>query len=173
MSNDLFIWLVFDPWTSLMKTYEKTRLTNGLKLLISKHGFIGSREFRGLNLMVHGHIHRFWRTVAECLCGRIALILATLACFLFRLDLPMSTCLYLMVIVLVSVRSGYLSAAIISVIAAGCLDYFFLPPVFSLELSRPAEYVALATFLTTSLELKQAADGPDRFGQSAAPKAMA
>jgi PAS domain S-box-containing protein len=103
------------------------------------------------NLMIHGHIHRFWRTAAECLAGIIAVILVTFVCFQLRLDLPMLTCLYMMVIVLVSARSSFLSAAIISVIAAGCLDYFFLPPIFSLELNHPVDYVALVAFLTTAM----------------------
>jgi signal transduction histidine kinase len=103
------------------------------------------------NLVIHGQIHRFRRTAAECLVGVIAVTLATLVCFRLRLDPPMPTCLYMMVIVLVSARSSFFPAAIISIIAAGCMDYFFLPPIFSLELSHPSEYVALVAFLTTSM----------------------
>src|SRR5580693_3109228 len=106
------------------------------------------------NPVRHGGVHRFWRTAAECLVGVIAVILATLACFQFRLNMPMPTSLYMMVIVLVSTRSSLLSAAIISVIAAGCLDYFFLPPLFSFELRHPTDYVALAAFLTTSMVIR-------------------
>src|SRR5580658_4408059 len=103
------------------------------------------------NLTLHGQIRGFGRTAAECLAGTFGVILVTFLCLEFRLDLPMPTCLYMMVIVLASARSNFLSAAIISVVAAGCLDYFFLPPVFSFELRRPADYVALVAFLMTSM----------------------
>ncbi len=96
-------------------------------------------------------MHSFWRPAAACLAGAIAVILVTVACFQLRLDLPMPTCLYMMVIVLVSARSNLLSAGIVSVIAAACLDYFFLPPIFSFELHNPTGYVALVAFLTTSM----------------------
>jgi PAS domain S-box-containing protein len=102
-------------------------------------------------LVRHGQIHRFWRTAGECLAGAAAVILVTIFCFKLRLDLPMPTCLYMMVIVLVSARTSLLSAAIISVVATGCMDYYFLPPLFSFELHRPTDYVALVAFLTTSI----------------------
>ena len=101
--------------------------------------------------MPHDQSHRFWHTVAECVCGSIALALVTFVCFKFQLHLPMPTCLYLIVIVLISTRSGFLSSFIISVIAAGLLDYWFLPPIFNFRLSRPVEYAALAAFLITSM----------------------
>ena len=84
-----------------------------------------------------------------------ALALATVVCFQFRLNLPAPTCLYLIVIVVTSIRSHFLSSAIVSIVAAFCLDYYFLPPIFSLELRRPEDYVALTAFLTTSTVITQ------------------
>jgi signal transduction histidine kinase len=100
--------------------------------------------------MLRTQSHRFWRAVAACLCGAAAVAVATYVCFLFRLDLPMPTCLYMLVIVLMSARSSFVPSVLVSIMAASCLDYFFLPPVFSFELRKPHDYVALVVFLTTS-----------------------
>jgi two-component system sensor kinase FixL len=40
--------------------------------------------------------------------------------------------------------------AVVSLLAVGCLDYLFTPPVFSLQVSDPFDSIALALFLTTS-----------------------
>jgi PAS domain S-box-containing protein len=88
--------------------------------------------------------------VASCLAGSVAIALVTYVCGRFQLNLPTPTCLYLLVIVVVSVLGGFLSSAIVSVLAVGCLDYYFVAPAFSFRLGGPANYVALISFLTTS-----------------------
>jgi PAS domain S-box-containing protein len=109
------------------------------------------QRYPKMSFMPHNQSHRFWRTVAECVCGSIAIALVTFVCFRFQLNLPMPTCLYLIVIVLISTRSSFISTSIISVIATGGLDYFFLPPILSFELNKPTDYVTLAAFLVTSM----------------------
>jgi PAS domain S-box-containing protein len=104
-----------------------------------------------LNRVADAQKYKIWRQIAECLSGSIAIAVATFVCFRLRLDFSMPICLYFLVIVLVSARSTFLSSIIVSIIAVGCLDYFFLIPTFSLELSKPADYVAFAAFFTTSL----------------------
>jgi PAS domain S-box-containing protein len=49
----------------------------------------------------------------------------------------------------VSVRGGLLPSTIVSIIAAVCLDYYFVLPAFSFDIA-PIDYVPLITFLTTS-----------------------
>jgi signal transduction histidine kinase len=63
----------------------------------------------------------------------------------------MPTCLYMLVIVLMSARSSFIPSAIVSIIAVVCMDFFFMSPVFSFALGRPVDYVGLAVFLTTSI----------------------
>src|SRR6266850_1869474 len=60
--------------------------------------------------------YRFWRAVAQYLSGSIALVLVTFVCFRLGLNLVTTACLYLIVIVLLSLRgSDPLDAAIITV----------------------------------------------------------
>jgi PAS domain S-box-containing protein len=93
---------------------------------------------------------KIWRPVIQCLAAIIAVGLVTFVCVRFQLNLPTPACLYMLVIVLVSIRGRFLSSFIVSVIAVGCLDYYFVPPVFSFTPGSPANIVALFVFLTTS-----------------------
>ena len=80
--------------------------------------------------------------------GAVALV--TFVCFQLHLSLMEPTFLYLIVIVLLSLRSTFFSAALVSFIAVGCLDYYFLPPIFSFTLADPVDIVTIIAFLTTS-----------------------
>jgi two-component system, LuxR family, sensor kinase FixL len=100
--------------------------------------------------MNYNQTSRFWRAVAQCLCGSIALALLTFVCFRLHLTLATTVCLYLIIIVLVSLGGSFLSSAVVSLIAIGCLAYYFLPPIFSFQVSDPFDVVAMIVFLTTS-----------------------
>ncbi len=65
-------------------------------------------------------LHR-WRAVVQCLFGGMAIALLTFACFRLRLNLATTVCLYLIVIVLLSLQGSFLSSAVVSLIAVGCL----------------------------------------------------
>jgi K+-sensing histidine kinase KdpD len=96
-------------------------------------------------------MHKFWRSAAQCLFGGIGLAVVTLICFRFQLNLATVVLLYLIVVVLFSLKGGFVPSAVISVIAVGCLAYFFAPPIFSFRVDDPLNVVAILVFLTTSL----------------------
>lgn len=58
--------------------------------------------------------------------------------------------LYLIVIVFVSLRSGFVSSVAVSLIAAFCLNYFLLPLFQALKVRNPLGIVATAAFLITA-----------------------
>jgi two-component system, NarL family, sensor kinase len=58
--------------------------------------------------------------------------------------------LYLIVIVFVSRRAGFVTSGAVSLIAAFCLNFFILPLVPSLEVKNPLDIVATVTFLITA-----------------------
>ncbi len=88
--------------------------------------------------------------IAQCLLGGAAVVMITFACFRLGLGLPTPTFLYLIVVVLLSLRGSFVSSAIVSFLAVGCLDYFFVTPRFSLGIRDPIDVVAIGSFLTTS-----------------------
>jgi len=68
--------------------------------------------------------------------------------FSFNVDAPVYL---LLVVVLQSLTGDFLSAAAVAVLAAGCLDYFFVQPLFTFKIVRPSDALALATFLIAAL----------------------
>src|SRR5437899_8142378 len=103
-----------------------------------------------MSLMPHNANHRFWRAVAHYLSGGIALALITFVSLRLGLNLVMSACLYLIVIVLLSLRGSFLLSTVSSLVGVGCLAYYFAPPDFSFRVSDPLDAAIIIVFLTTS-----------------------
>jgi C4-dicarboxylate-specific signal transduction histidine kinase len=95
--------------------------------------------------------NRFWRSAAQFFVVSVALTILTFACFRFRANLATTTLLYLIVVVLLSVADAFLASVFVSIVAVLLLDYFFVPPIFSLELNDPLYIVVLVAFLGTAL----------------------
>ena len=57
---------------------------------------------------------------------------------------------YLIVIVLLSLLDSFISSAIFSVVAIGCLDFFFARPIFSFRVDDAQDVLTLIAFLLTS-----------------------
>jgi C4-dicarboxylate-specific signal transduction histidine kinase len=102
------------------------------------------------SLMLHNQNYRLWRVVAQFLAGSVAIALLTFVCFRLRLNLATTAFLYLIIIVLVSLQGRFLLSAVFSLIAAGCLSYYFAPPIFSFRDADPLDTVAIAAFFVTS-----------------------
>ena len=94
--------------------------------------------------------NRFWRSAAQCLLGSIAVALLTFVCFRLGVRAGIAALLYLAVVVLLSGTDAFIPSVIVSIIAVLCLDYFFIPPIYSLELNNPLDLVALVAFLGTA-----------------------
>src|SRR6202041_109937 len=82
-------------------------------------------------------------------CFLIALI--TFVCYRLQLNLTVTGFIYLIAIVLQSLMGNFISSRVVCVVAGLCLDFFFPPPRFSLEVTSPLDILALISFLTTGL----------------------
>src|SRR5262247_1311577 len=107
-------------------------------------------QMRIFTQMNHNRACRFWRSAAQCLLGAIVLALLTYVCFRLRVNSTTVALLYLIVIVLVSLTSGFIPAAFVSIVAYICLDTFFTAPLFRPSMREPLDVVAPVAFLTTS-----------------------
>lgn len=94
---------------------------------------------------------KFWRSAAPFLYGVIGLAPVTLVCFQFHVGLATAALLYLMIVVLVSLKGSFVSSALFSVLAIGCLDYFFTIPLFTLGMNDIPSYISINVFLIVSL----------------------
>jgi two-component system sensor histidine kinase KdpD len=61
---------------------------------------------------------------------------------------------YLVFVVLTAMYGGFWQATVVSVAAAACLNYFFVPPIFSF-VNSPENWVALGAFEFTALVISQ------------------
>jgi hypothetical protein len=56
--------------------------------------------------MRHNQIDKRWRAVAHCLTGSLALALVTFVCFRLQANLATAVCLYLVIIVILSLQGS-------------------------------------------------------------------
>jgi two-component system sensor histidine kinase KdpD len=96
---------------------------------------------------------RVRRTIAHSTCGGLLLGALTFAGYHSHLNLAISGFLCLIVLVLLSFFVSLTSATILSVAAVAWLDFFFAPPLLSLQVSDPLNMLALAAFLSSSLAI--------------------
>jgi len=91
------------------------------------------------------------RFLAHALAGSALVLLA--AYFGVRLHVNFSTIgfLDLLVVVFVAMLSGFWEATVTSLAALTCLNYFFIPPVFTFYVADPQNWVALITFESAAL----------------------
>ena len=83
--------------------------------------------------------------------GIFAVAALTAACYRLHIDFPTAIPLYLLVVVVQSLSGSFFWSAIVSALAVGCLDFFFVEPLFTFRIATPLNAVALVAFLMTSL----------------------
>jgi len=96
-------------------------------------------------------IHRFWRSGIRAVPGTLLVGLVTFICYGLGLNLTATGFLYLIVVVLQSLLGDFVSSAVVSIIADLCLNFFFVPPIFSFRVSDSSDIWALIAFLITGL----------------------
>jgi PAS domain S-box-containing protein len=92
-----------------------------------------------------------WPSSALFAFGCIVLALLTFVCLRLRTTDAVAGLLYLVVVVVMSLPGRVVPSLLISIIALGCLDFFFTPPLFQFTLVDPLDAAALVAFLTTAL----------------------
>lgn len=113
-----------------------------------------------------------WRKSAVLLV-RVAIALAFVAALTFVLKryVPVNATtvgfLYLVAILLIATKGGLVESTVASVAAMLCFNFFFLPPVGTLTIADPQNWVALFAFLATSLTASQLSAGAKRRAQEA------
>jgi len=91
-------------------------------------------------------IGRFRHLVAFWIAGSVALAFATWACFQLGLNFATTALVFLTTIVLLSRTDSFISSAVFSVIAVGCLSYFFTAPLFTLHIVDPPRHLGAGRF---------------------------
>src|SRR6202163_1112592 len=90
------------------------------------------------------------KSATQFLLGLIGLALITFAAVPLHLQPGATSLLYLIVVVFVSLRAGFVSSVAVSLIAVVCLNYYFLPLFSSSGTKNPLAIVATVAFLITA-----------------------
>jgi two-component system sensor histidine kinase KdpD len=101
--------------------------------------------------------HKLRRKLVPALPGGLALAGVAVCTWLsFRLDqsFAFTGFLHLVIVVLAAVYGGFWQATAVSVAAVACLNYFFVPPIFSFA-NSPANWVALGAFEFTAVVISR------------------
>ena len=94
--------------------------------------------------------NRLLRDTVPLLLGVIALGLLTALCFWLDFRAISAAFAYLILIVLFSLTGGFLAPLVLSLLAVGCIAYFFAPPIFSFKVYNQEDIIAMIAFLLTS-----------------------
>src|ERR1700678_3151902 len=89
---------------------------------------------------------QFWRQCQSVAASAVAIALLTLVCYRLHINNATVVLFFLLVIVLESLTGGAVASVIVALVAAGCLDFFFLPPVLSFRVDNPIDAWALLVF---------------------------
>jgi two-component system, OmpR family, sensor histidine kinase KdpD len=87
-----------------------------------------------------------------------AVSLSTWFGFWLRIGLATTGSIYLVVVVVTAVYGGFWTATAISVVAVSCLNYFFVPPIFTFTVNSAEDKVALLVFEFTALVVSRLSD---------------
>jgi signal transduction histidine kinase len=101
--------------------------------------------------MKRDSISKFWHSAAQCFLGGIGLVLVTFVFFRLGASAATTGFAYLIIIVLLALMGSFIGSVVLSIVAVGCLDYFFTSPLFSFRVDSPEDVSAIVAFLTSSL----------------------
>lgn len=83
-----------------------------------------------------------------------SLVICTWLSFRFGQEFAFTGFVYLVIVVFAALYGGFWQATAVSIAAASCLNYFFVPPIFSF-VNAPANWVALGAFEFTALVISR------------------
>ena len=96
-------------------------------------------------------LSRILRSLLRAVPASIFVGLVTFICYRLRLNFPTVSFCFLIIVVLQSLIGDFLSSAAVSLVSFLSLNYFFVPPLFSLRVSDSSDSLALLAFLVSGL----------------------
>ena len=91
------------------------------------------------------------RFAGHALAGSAAVWLAAYLGVHLHVNFATTGFVHLLIVVFVAMVAGFWEATVTSLVALTCLNYFFVPPVYTFYVADPQNWVALITFESTAL----------------------
>jgi PAS domain S-box-containing protein len=107
------------------------------------------------------------RSAGVLLLGCAALAALTAITFALHTRLMVVALLYIAVIALASMTGEVVAGVTLALLAAACLNYFFILPIFSFAIDTPQDLVALIVFVVTALLVTNLVNRARRFTEAA------
>jgi signal transduction histidine kinase len=93
---------------------------------------------------------KFWHSAAQWFLSGIGLVLVTYICFRFGQDIHVAAFACLILVALMALWGDFIGSVVLTIAAAGCLDYFFAPPFFGFRTDNLEDILTIVAFLTIS-----------------------
>jgi len=105
--------------------------------------------------------------VKQCAIGCASISALTFVAF--KLQFPIATVgfIYLLAVIVTTISYGVWQAIFLSLIAVSCLNYFFIPPVFSFAVADDRDWIALASFQVCALVVSRLSSREQKIARDA------
>jgi len=133
-----------------------TRLSGSIDVHLVTHEYAG--RGRALPSLAGGLTVR--RRIAGLITAAFTLLVLTLVCAALRSHLSLATevSLFLLCVIVTSLVGGFYPALAAAVAGSLLLNYYFVPPLHTFTIARPANLVAVVIFLLTAVLVSQVVD---------------
>jgi two-component system sensor histidine kinase KdpD len=102
----------------------------------------------------HSFVNLRWASYFGAVLGTAA-VTAILAPFHEQINSTTVALAFLLLVLFVALFWGSRPALLASLLAVFCLNFFFLPPLYTLSIAHPQNWIALTAFFTTALAVGQ------------------
>lgn len=112
--------------------------------------------------------HTLLRFIGESLAGCWVVVLLCFSGYVLHFSSAPVGFLFLLVVVSEAIVCGFWQATVVSILASICLDFFFYPPLLSLNVNDPQDWVALGAFEISALVVSRVSSREQRSTREAA-----
>lgn len=95
------------------------------------------------------------RAIGQFFAAVAGIALLTYGGFVLQVNLTTISFLYLLLVITMALYCGFWLASLTSLLAAGCLDFFFTQPIFHFYITDSKEWVALAVFQISAIVISR------------------
>src|SRR5580658_1413821 len=94
---------------------------------------------------------RLFLRILNSLAAVLLIVVVTTAVFLIHGKALTAGLIALISVMLIAFRFGFIEAILAALTAVGCLDFFYMPPVFSLYEHDPQDWISSVVFVIVAL----------------------
>jgi two-component system sensor histidine kinase KdpD len=116
-----------------------------------------------MNFSTKGYLKGYAAPIAQAIAGVAAVALLTGIGYFLHFEISTTGFIYLLIVLIVAMESGFWQATTTSIVAVLCLNYFFVKPILTFYIDDPRDWVALCVFEITALIVSRMSAKGDRY----------